>query len=159
MKLQRQEMLIAALFFLIGPLLVRLTSPARATITWETASEVDTAGFHLYRATPPDPSFERITSTPIPAQGDPLTGAEYRYQDKNVRWGARYRYQLEEVTLSGSTQKYPEIVESRAGLGWGWALGSGAGLAALSLLIALVFPVAGESSAASRPERTEEPTP
>lgn len=133
MRLRRQDVLFALMLFIIGVALVRLTSPARVIITWETASEVDAAGFHLYRAVSPEAPFERITAKLIPTEGDPLTGASYTYEDEDVRWGERYYYQLEEVTLSGATNRYPDIVESRAGLGWGWATGAGALLALMSL--------------------------
>lgn len=138
MNLRRQDLLFALLLFVVGLLLVRLTSPSHVKITWETASEVDAAGFYLYRASSPDAGFERITSTLIPAKGDPFTGASYEYKDENVRWGHLYYYQLEEVTLSGGTNRYPEIVESRAGLGWGWAVGAGAALSLISVVASLL---------------------
>ncbi len=137
MKAHRQDILLALVVFIVGALLVRLTSPPRVTVTWETASEVDAAGFHLYRSLSPDGSFELVTSELIPAEGDPLTGAGYSYTDDDLRWGQRYTYQLEEVTLNGNTTRYPEIVESRAGLGWLWTVAIAAGLAALSLLVSL----------------------
>ena len=137
MNSRRQDMILALVVFIVSLLLVRLTSPPRVTITWETASEVDAAGFHLYRSQSSDGSFNIITSDLIPADGDPLTGASYTYTDEGVRWGEQYYYQLEEVTLNGSTTRYPEIVQSRAGLGWVWTLAIAAGLAALSLLTSL----------------------
>ena len=137
MNVRRQDIVLALVIFAIGALLVRLTSPPRVTVTWETASEVDAAGFRLYRSSAPDGPFEIVTPELIPAEGDPLTGASYSYQDRDVRWGRRYYYQLEEVTLDGSVNRYPEIVKSRAGLGWGWTLAIALGLAALSLLISL----------------------
>ena len=137
MNARRQDVLLALVIFAIGTLLVRLTSPPYVTVTWETASEVDAAGFHLYRSPSPGGPFEPATSKLIPAKGDPLTGASYTYEDKAVRWGTRYYYQLEEVTLNGSTTRYPETVQSRAGLGWGWVLAIGLGMAVMSLLVNL----------------------
>ncbi len=123
----------AVALFILGVALVRVVSPARVTVSWETASEVDAAGFHLYRASTPAEAFVRINPALIPAEGDPLTGAAYHYEDENVHWGARYFYQLEEVDLSGRANRYTEIVHSRAGLGWGWAAGVGLFLAMASL--------------------------
>ena len=122
---------IPLFLFLLGVVLVRLGFPPRINITWETASEVDTAGFLLYRSGSLDGPFSLLTETPIPAQGDPLVGASYRYEDRDVVWGQRYFYQLEEVERSGARSRFPDVVEGRAGAGWPLSLASGALLAAL----------------------------
>jgi hypothetical protein len=127
---------VSALLFALGVAAVRVGSPARVAVTWETASEVETAGFHVLRARSPDGDFTRITETPVPAEGDPLVGASYRYEDIDVTWGQRYVYQLEEVELDGTRNRYDETVQGRAGLGWPWALAAGAALAALGALVA-----------------------
>lgn len=115
----------------LGMALVRLASPARVIVTWETASEIDTAGFLLYRADAHDGPFSLLTATPIPASGDSLAGGSYRYEDYDVKWGQRYFYQLEEIERGGARNRFPHIVEGRAGLGWPWVLAGGALLAAL----------------------------
>jgi hypothetical protein len=125
--------------FAAGVLAVRIGSPARVVITWETVSEVETAAFHIYRSESPEGDYSPVTETPVPAQGDPLVGASYRYEDESVIWGQRYFYQLEEVELDGARTRYPEVVAGRAGLGWGWALASGSSLAALGAVAAGVF--------------------
>ena len=122
---------ISFLLFALGVALVRFGSPARIVVTWETASEVDTAGFFLYRGESPDGLFPLLIETPIPAQGDPLVGSSYRYEDRDVAWGRRYFYQLEEVERSGVRNRFPRMVEGRAGAGWPWALAGGALLAIL----------------------------
>jgi hypothetical protein len=127
-----RRLLAAAAFFVLGVGVVRLTSPAQVTVTWETASEVDAAGFHLYRSTEPTGPFERVTEELIPARGDPLVGEEYEYEDQGLTWGRRYYYELEEVGLNGTTNRYPEQVIARAGLGWTWAVAAGALLAAVA---------------------------
>jgi hypothetical protein len=131
---------VSALLFALGVAAVRIGSPAQVIVTWETASEVETAGFHVLRARSPDGDFTLITETPVPAQGDPLVGASYRYEDTDVAWGQRYVYQLEEVELDGTRNRYEETVEGRAGLGWPWALAAGAVLAALGALLAVMLP-------------------
>jgi hypothetical protein len=122
---------VSLFLFALGVGAVRFGSPARVVVTWETASEVETAGFHVFRRPAENGSFSRITETPVPAEGDPLVGASYRYEDQDVTWGQRYVYQLEEVELDGTRTRYPEVVEGRAGAGWAWALVGGAILAAL----------------------------
>ena len=124
MKIARR-VLRAVLWFVLGVLLVRLGVPAQVTIQWDTASEVEAAGFRLYRATSAEGPFTLLSATLIPAQGDPLTGASYAYEDRETTWGQEYFYQLEEVDLNGAANLHPEVVQSRAGAGWPWAIASG----------------------------------
>ena len=126
-----QRVLWAVGLFVLGVLLVRLGLPAQVTIQWETASEVEAAGFRLYRAASAEGPFTLLSETLIPAQGDPLTGASYEYEDRETSWGREYFYQLEEMDLNGATNLHPEVVQSRAGAGWPWAIGAGVGLALL----------------------------
>lgn len=121
---------VSLLLFALGVALVRFGSPARIAVTWETASEVDTAGFLLYRGESPDGPFSLLIETPLPAQGDPLVGSSYRYEDRDVAWGRRYFYQLEEIERGGVRNRFPQVV-GRAGAGWPWALAGGALLALL----------------------------
>jgi hypothetical protein len=123
------RILVPLIYFILGFVIVYLGSPPRIVFTWETVSEVDTAGFLLYRSDSPTGPFSPIVETPIPAKGDPLVGASYEYKDRNVVWGQRYFYQLEEVERSGNRNTFPEIVDGKAGGGWPWALAAGALLA------------------------------
>jgi hypothetical protein len=122
-------------YFILGVVTVYLGSPPKIIFTWETVSEVDTAGFLLRRSDSPVGPFSPITETPIPAKGDPLVGASYEYEDRDVVWGQRYFYQLEEVERGGGHNTFPEIVEGKAGGGWPWALAAGALLAAVGGVI------------------------
>jgi hypothetical protein len=115
--------------FALGCVLVYVASPPKIIFTWETASEVDTAGFIIHRSDSADGPFFPITGTPVLAQGDPLVGDQYEYVDTNVIWGRRYFYKLEEVERSGAHNMYPKVAEGIAGVGWPWALGAGALLA------------------------------
>jgi len=75
----------------------------RILIVWETASEMDTTGFALYRAESAAPaSWGDPIFAPGP-KGDTFTGAIYEYGDTNVTAGRTYYYQLEELTSRGST--------------------------------------------------------
>ena len=99
-------------------LLVRDIPPV--LLTWETASEVGTAGFNVYRAATPGGDFVQINSGLIPAEGDELVGAAYRFEDVDVVLGRRYSYRIEEVEWDGGTNLYPETVTVRAGLPRPW---------------------------------------
>lgn len=123
--------LLPALLFVLAVALVRLLTPAVIVVDWETGSEVNTAGFLLYRSASAEGPFDLLSETPIPSQGDGLTGAAYRYEDRQVVWGARYFYQLEEIERDGGRNRYPQVVEARAGAGWPWALAAGAFVVAL----------------------------
>lgn len=96
----------------------RLFSQPAITVEWSTASELNTAGYYLYRGLAEAGPFERITSQVIPAAGDPLTGGAYSYLDEDVRAGQVYYYQLIEVELDGNTQVQGVIPAEAARQGW-----------------------------------------
>jgi hypothetical protein len=76
------------------------------TLAWETATEVDNAGFNLYRALTQDGPWTQINDGLIPAKGDPVSGASYSFVDR-PHYGTYY-YQLEDVDYHGvSTQHGP----------------------------------------------------
>ena len=123
------SLLAPLILFILGTAAVGLASPARVVVTWKTDSEVNTLGFVLYRGDSSAGPFSRLNETPILATGDPLTGAEYRYEDRRVAPGKHYFYQLEEIERSGSRRRHADMVEGQAGLGWLWAGAVGGGLA------------------------------
>jgi hypothetical protein len=75
---------------------------AKIVVQWKTASEVDTAGFNIYRGENPAGPFTRMNQQLIPASGDPLVGGDYSYVDESVDAGRLYYYRLEDVDLAGS---------------------------------------------------------
>jgi hypothetical protein len=75
----------------------------RVQVTWETVSEIDNAGFNLYRGLQADGS-DRLLLTYVASQAPGSTqGAAYSYQDAAVEAGQTYWYWLEDVDLSGAT--------------------------------------------------------
>ena len=96
-------------------------------VTWETASEVNTAGFNLYRGSSPDGPWTKVNDALIPAAEDPMRGGSYRYVDEKATPGQIYYYQLEEVELGGAANRYPPTqLESRdEWIGWLWWLAAG----------------------------------
>jgi hypothetical protein len=94
----------------------QLYAPPQVIITWETESELDTAGFHLYRGDSPSGPFEPITEELIPASPDPNTGGQYKFEDPDVEAGRTYYYELEDVETSGvATRHGPITVEAHGG--------------------------------------------
>ena len=70
-------------------------------VTWETVSEVNNAGFNLYRSA--TAGGERTLLGFLPAQAPGSTsGAAYSYEDADVVAGQTYWYWLEDMDLSGA---------------------------------------------------------
>ena len=77
----------------------------RVLLAWETGTEVDNAGFNLYRTTAEEGPYTKIAGL-IPAKGSPVAGARYRFLDK-PGFG-RFFYKLEDVDIyGGSTMHGP----------------------------------------------------
>jgi hypothetical protein len=70
-------------------------------VEWQTVSEVDNAGFNLYRSEAADGEYVKLNAALIPAQGDPAQGASYAFDDTDVVPGTTYYYKLEDVDLFG----------------------------------------------------------
>ena len=78
-------------------------------VDWSTASELDTAGFNLYRRNTENGPLIQINDFLIPSSSDPLAGGTYQYTDRQVVPGQTYYYQLEAVEVNGSTTRYGPI--------------------------------------------------
>ncbi len=78
------------------------TAPVTVTVEWSTASELNTAGFNLYRGDSPAGPFARVNVELIPASTDPLIGGTYAFTDTQVSAGRTYYYRLEEVQTDGA---------------------------------------------------------
>lgn len=74
----------------------RLSTQAAILIQWNTAGELDAAGFNLFRSESPEGTFVPVNANLIPAELDLQTGGSYEYVDQNVEPGLTYYYQLEE---------------------------------------------------------------
>lgn len=107
----------------------------RIEVDWQTASEVNTAGFLLYRADTSAGPGEKITPNLIPVQGDALSGADYHYTDSSVQAGRTYYYWLEEVETSGAANRHGPITIAAQGGG----LLEGLTALGLALLSGLAF--------------------
>ena len=75
-------------------------------VQWKTASEIDNAGFHLWRAKAEWGAYERITHALVPTKGSPTQGADYIFEDKTVEPGRTYFYKLEDVDTDGNSTYY-----------------------------------------------------
>jgi len=79
---------------------------SRVRLAWETGSEVDNAGFNLYRASSAGGPYAKINQALIAAGGDPVSGASYSFTD--APGNGTFFYKLEDVDVhDGSTLHGP----------------------------------------------------
>ncbi len=72
------------------------------TVTWQTGTEIDNAGFNLYRAASPAGSYTKINPAVIPAKGEAVSGASYSYFDAAAtEANTVYYYKLEDIDTNG----------------------------------------------------------
>ena len=75
----------------------------RIVITWETVSELQNAGFNLYRSLNSYEAGERINAELIPSQAPgSAQGFAYQFEDLDVMPGVTYWYTLEDIEFAGS---------------------------------------------------------
>ena len=111
-------------------------------VSWETATEQDNAGFHLWRSDRAGGDYERLTASLIPAEGDGFTGAVYSLTDDQVEPGQTYFYKLEDIDVAGRSTFHGPVdatVDAEPSAGCGVANGSGGGIFALLLLAFTAF--------------------
>ena len=85
-------------------------------LAWETASEVDNAGFNVYRSRRSDGTYKKVNGKLIPAQGNGAYGASYSFEDTPGR--GTFYYKLEDVDYNGvSTMHGPVKVRVRSAEG------------------------------------------
>ena len=123
-------LLLAAMLALLGG----CAAPVR--VTWKTETEMNTAGFNLYRATAPGGPFtEKVNAQLIPPSADPLTGKEYTYVDTSAQAGVTYYYELQEVERNGNVNRFGPITVRASGLEWPQV----ALLVALAVIVLLIW--------------------
>ena len=89
------------------------------TLTWSTASEIDNAGFNLYRAESEDGEYIKINDSLILLEGSPTQGASYEFTDTDAQNRKTYYYKLEDIDLNGqSTMHGPVSATPR----WIWGI-------------------------------------
>jgi len=85
----------------------------KVSLTWATESEIDNAGFNIYRAEE-NGEFVQINDEIIPAQGSATSGATYEFVDEDVQNRTTYSYKLEDVDANGvSTMHGPKSATPR----------------------------------------------
>ena len=89
---------------------VSTSEPGMVIVEWTTESEVNLAGFNIYRSESPDGPYVKLNDTLIAASPDPIAGGGYSYTDATAEPGVTYYYQLEDVELDGKATMHGPIV-------------------------------------------------
>jgi hypothetical protein len=92
---------------------------SQVIIQWSTESEIDNAGFNIYRATAEDGEYTKINSAFIAAEGSTTQGANYEFIDSGLRNGKTYYYKLEDIDLNGGNTLHGPV---NATPRWVWGL-------------------------------------
>lgn len=72
-------------------------------LQWETALELDFAGFQLWRSSSSTRADAQLVSSAlIASQGTASTGAIYRFTDTHLSRGVEYTYWLQQIAANGS---------------------------------------------------------
>ena len=84
-------------------------------VLWETHTEVDHEGFHLWRAESIEEGYARITPALIPSEGGEIWGATYTFEDVDVVSTQTYHYKLEVVSIYGESNFHGPAKAKAAG--------------------------------------------
>lgn len=109
--MRRPLVVLGALWLLLAAVvtIAHLIEPPPITVEWRTETEVDAAGFNVYRAPSIDGPYSKVNDALIPGEGGPTSGATYTFLDDNVQPGVTYYYRLEDVELDNSVTQHSPI--------------------------------------------------
>ena len=85
-------------------------APLKLTLKWTTASEVDNAGFYVFRGDLKEGPFQLLNETMIPGAGNSETPSRYVFDDTHVEQGRTYYYYLESISLQGVKEKFSPVM-------------------------------------------------
>ena len=85
-----------------------IPSNRRVTIRWATESEIDNAGFNIYRAGL-NGEYVKLNNNVIAAQGSATAGAVYEFADTTVENRTTYSYQLEDIDTNGTVRLHGPV--------------------------------------------------
>jgi len=80
---------------------------AKVQLAWQTATELDTAGFNVYRATKQDGPYVRLNDSIILAQGNATSGSSYTFADLPGK--GDFFYKLEDISTQGESTLHESI--------------------------------------------------
>ena len=92
--------------------LASFTATAKAwsvVLNWATESEIDNAGFNIYRAESENGVYAKINSAIVSAKGSPTQGTSYEFVDKEVKNRKTFYYKLEDIDLNGKSTMHGPV--------------------------------------------------
>lgn len=78
-------------------------------LKWETSSEIDNAGFNIYRGINNRRLFQKINDKLIPGAGNTTEKQSYIFKDNQVIEGYKYFYKIEDVSFSDK-REFSQII-------------------------------------------------
>ncbi|MEI6125763.1 MAG: hypothetical protein WCQ99_04330 [Pseudomonadota bacterium] len=99
----------------IAPTLISLSSfhaaaaHRQVALAWTTESEINNAGFNLYRSESQDGEYIKINDALIAGLGTAVEGSAYTYLDKGLTDRKTYWYKLEDVDLNGTKTQHGPV--------------------------------------------------
>ena len=81
-------------------------------LDWITGTEIENAGFNLFRAMSEEGEQTKLNEGLIPSKVE-IEGATYSFKDNDVTAGETYYYWLESVDLGGGTTRHPPVVVTK----------------------------------------------
>lgn len=136
----RKPLLILGLLWILLATVVlisQLLEPALIIVEWRTETEVNAAGFNLYRANAIEGPYTKINDQLIPGRGSTTSGATYEFVDEALTPGETYYYRLEDVELDNSaTQHAPRQLTAPRFSWWLATVAAGSALIGVILIVA-----------------------
>jgi hypothetical protein len=81
----------------------------KVILQWTTQSEIDNAGFNIYRAESENSNFIKLNASLITAKGTSTQGASYELVDTSVQNRTTYYYKLEDIDLNGTSTMHGPV--------------------------------------------------
>jgi hypothetical protein len=78
-------------------------------LTWATESEVNSAGFSIWRSETENGVYRKISAAFIPGRGNSSSRTGYRFSDQDASAGKTYWYKIEAVSTDGSSEFHGPI--------------------------------------------------
>lgn len=150
-EMMRRPLLVLGGLWLILALFItasQLLYPPPIEVEWRTETEVNAAGFNIYRADAVEGPYLKLNDTLIPAEGNATSGGTYVFTDENIRPGATYYYRLEDVELDNRAAQHAPIEYTASFFQWWLPL-----VIAGCVLIGLFLLVRGLRSSEAQKER------
>ena len=76
----------------------------KVVVRWTTESELDNAGFNIYRSESRTGEFTQVNEALIQGKGTTAERSHYKWIDTSAKPGVAYYYQIEDVSFAGERQ-------------------------------------------------------